>query len=166
MNQILSPDQFMSFFNASAGNVYFKELIEKIDASDDGLSSNGKSFGFFTLNTTEQDIRIFTLDNFSAAALFDNNDTLLGNTGNDILKGFGGNDTIDGGAGVDTVVYTGAKSQYVITAQPNGSYLISDTVAGRDGTDTVVNAEFVQFSDQTAPMLSGTLYNWSTLTNN
>ena len=166
MNQILSPDQFMSFFNASAGNVYFKELIEKIDASNDGLSSNGRSFGFFTLNTTEQDIRIFTLDNFSAAALLDNNDTVLGNTGNDILKGFGGNDTIDGGAGVDTVVFTGTRSQYVLSTQSNGSYLISDTVAGRDGTDTVINTEFAQFSDQTAPLVTGTFYKWSTLTNN
>ncbi|MEZ5841016.1 MAG: cadherin domain-containing protein [Hyphomicrobiales bacterium] len=78
------------------------------------------------------------------------NDTLYGDDGDDSLTGGSGDDIIDGGTGTDTVRFTGARADYVITYDSaTGTYTIADTVAGRDGTDTVVNVENFQFSDGT-----------------
>ncbi len=71
-------------------------------------------------------------------------DTLYGNSGDNVLTGGAGNDRIDGGLGSDTVVFSGNRSQYVITW--NGQ---TATVAGPDGTDTISNVEFLRFADQT-----------------
>ena len=76
------------------------------------------------------------------------NDTLKGNKVANVLKGNGGNDQIDGGDGIDTAVFQGAKADYTITKQANGSYIVADATASRDGTDTLVSIEQFQFSDQ------------------
>jgi Ca2+-binding RTX toxin-like protein len=95
---------------------------------------------------------------------FDN--VLVGNAGNDHLDGRGGNNTLIGGAGndaliggvgVDTAVFSGTWAQYTITPTT-----VTDTVAGRDGIDTITGIEFLRFSDRivststgvAAPMIS------------
>ena len=78
------------------------------------------------------------------------NDTLTGNGSGNILVGGGGNDTLDGGGGSDTAVYGGARSQYTITQQGNGSFSVADQRNGApDGADAVSNVESFQFSDRT-----------------
>jgi Repeat of unknown function (DUF5648)/RTX calcium-binding nonapeptide repeat (4 copies) len=77
-------------------------------------------------------------------------DSIAGRNGNDFFEGLGGNDTIDGGLGVDTAGYTGLRSQYQITALPNGSLNVTDLRSGSpDGTDTLSNVELLQFADRT-----------------
>lgn len=80
------------------------------------------------------------------------NDTLTGSSANNVFTGESGNDTINGGAGSDTSIYRGVKSQYVITNNDNGTWTVQDTVAGRDGADTVSNIEYLQFTDQTVTL--------------
>lgn len=78
------------------------------------------------------------------------NDIVYAQGGNDTLKGLGGNDTLDGGAGTDIAVYSGKRSDYVLTADTNtGSLIIQDTRtgAGNEGTDTLINIETLRFSD-------------------
>ncbi|MEP6791201.1 MAG: DUF4214 domain-containing protein, partial [Ramlibacter sp.] len=74
-------------------------------------------------------------------------DTLTGGTGKDFFTGGGGNDVLDGSGGLDTSVYTGARSQYTVTGTLAGGISVSDSVVGRDGTDTLRNIERVTFSD-------------------
>ena len=89
-------------------------------------------------------------------------DTLRGNAGNNRLTGGQGNDTIDGGLGTDTVVYNNARSAYTITW--NGRV---GTVTGPEGTDTLTNVEFLQFTDQTiAAQPTGGLLVAGDITNN
>lgn len=86
-------------------------------------------------------------------------DLLDGGTGNDFvgagvdddrLMAGAGNDTLDGGANVDTVVFSGQRADYEIQAAAGGGYLLTDLRAGApDGADTVLNAEFLEFSDTT-----------------
>ena len=76
------------------------------------------------------------------------NNTLISGGGADILSGRGGDDAIHAGGGVDTVVMSGVQSDYVVT-QGAGFYSISDTVAGRDGVDTLYDVERIRFSDGT-----------------
>ncbi|WP_068075782.1 beta strand repeat-containing protein [Novosphingobium lentum] len=80
----------------------------------------------------------------------DGTDALFGDAGADTLIGGAGNDTIDGAADIDTVVYTGSSNDYAFVLNADGSVTITDTRAGSpDGTDTVRNVEFFQFSDKT-----------------
>ena len=93
-------------------------------------------------------------------------DTLTGTTASETLWGFGGNDwfmplqgddTIWGdgatpaaGDGtLDTVFYGAARAEYRINANGDGSLVtVADTVANREGTDTLHNIERLVFADQ------------------
>jgi hypothetical protein len=79
-------------------------------------------------------------------------DTITGNTVANELWGKGGNDTINGGAGVDTAGFTGNYAQYTIAA---GAATVTDSVSGRDGTDTISNVEFLKFADLTYNVATG-----------
>ncbi len=77
-------------------------------------------------------------------------DTLSGFGGDDQLYGHGGNDTLIGGAGNDTAHFSGARADYTITHNADGSTTIADQRAGApDGTDTLFAVEQYKFSDQT-----------------
>ena len=76
-----------------------------------------------------------------------NKDKIYGYDGNDQIEGAPGNDSIDGGEGLDTATYSGSYGSYTLTHQLNGSFLVTDSVSGRDGTDTLTNVERLQFSD-------------------
>jgi hypothetical protein len=57
-------------------------------------------------------------------------------------------DFVTGLAGLNTVVYTGSRSQYTVSSSSSsGQVQVQDTVAGRDGTDTLANVERIKFSD-------------------
>jgi len=87
------------------------------------------------------------------------NDTIDGGAGNDTITGGIGDDTIDGGDGTDTAVYSGTIHDYTISLDGT-KLVISDGVAGRDGTDHLTNIEFLQFAD-TAISASGFVANRS-----
>ncbi|HEY0600924.1 M10 family metallopeptidase C-terminal domain-containing protein [Brevundimonas sp.] len=71
-------------------------------------------------------------------------DTIRGNSADNRITGNGGNDVVDGGLGSDTVVFSGPRASYTVTW--NGQV---GTVTGPEGTITLRNVEFLQFSDQT-----------------
>lgn len=83
-------------------------------------------------------------------------DNLLGYAGNDLITGGAGNDRIDGGDGLNVAVYSGVRSEYTVTLQADGSYLVADRLAGRDGTDTLIRVDQLQFSDQVLDLASVT----------
>lgn len=73
--------------------------------------------------------------------------TLHGGAGKDTLNGDAGNDLLDGGAGIDTVEASSFRSQYTLS-NISGGFQLQDNVSGRDGTDTLVNIERLQFADR------------------
>ncbi|MDP2025827.1 S8 family serine peptidase [Sulfuriferula sp.] len=73
-------------------------------------------------------------------------DQLEGGSGNDILSGNQGDDRIDGGDGVDIAEFTGSYADYRITRGTDG-FWISDTKAGRDGTDYLTGIEKFNFAN-------------------
>ena len=78
------------------------------------------------------------------------NNNLSGGAGNDTFFGGGGNDILDGGTGIDTAGYSGKSSEYVVTYNiATAQYTVRDTVSGRDGSDTLVSVDNLQFSDLT-----------------
>jgi serralysin len=106
-------------------------------------------FQFADLSRTASQLALASLTLAGTAS----NDVLLGGTGNDTinalagndrLTGSGGNDALDGGLGTDTALYSGARSSYTVTANTTGY-----TVAGPDGTDTLVGIERLEFTNET-----------------
>jgi hypothetical protein len=73
-------------------------------------------------------------------------DTLNGTAGNDFLMGLGGNDVLNGNAGVDTAVFSGNRTDYTLGINPNSS-TVTDKVVGRDGQDTLVGIERLEFAN-------------------
>ncbi|MDB5875949.1 MAG: hypothetical protein JWQ07_5391, partial [Ramlibacter sp.] len=55
-----------------------------------------------------------------------------------------GNDTIDGGAGGDMAVFNGSFGNYNVNLAAG---TVQDTIANRDGTDTLSNIELLQFNN-------------------
>ncbi len=82
-------------------------------------------------------------------------DTLDGVDGDDTLAGGMGNDTLNGGAGSDTAVFTGPVEQYTFSYGAGGALIVTDSVGGRDGTDTLTNIEYVQFDGVTYQIVQG-----------
>ena len=87
------------------------------------------------------------------------NDTIIGNTasnlleggpGNDRLNGGAGNDILTGGDGTDTALFSGNSLEYFITVDPATSlYEVVDSIANRDGRDTISQAEYFLFANIT-----------------
>ncbi|MDD5754841.1 MAG: Calx-beta domain-containing protein, partial [Methylococcales bacterium] len=89
-------------------------------------------------------------NDFSGAA---GDDSLDGQGGNDTLDGGLGNDTLNGGDGEDTAIFNGSKDDYNIIYNADANEIIvsysgSDSEIANDGEeDTLLNIEFVKFSD-------------------
>ena len=73
------------------------------------------------------------------------NNTLTGNGGDDLFEGRAGNDRIVGNAGLDTAIYAGILAEYAVTWNLDGSLVLADTLAGRDGNDTLAGVEQARF---------------------
>lgn len=89
-----------------------------------------------------------TLTGSNSTNLIGNNQAnrLTGNNADNVITGNQGNDTINGGLGSDTAVFSGASNEYTITRNGN-TVTVVDTVANRDGTDTLKSIELLTFSD-------------------
>lgn len=75
---------------------------------------------------------------------------LFGDDGDDMLEGRGGNDELFGGSGNDVAVFRGTRGQYTVSRdQQTGNIIVTDSVAGRDGSDTVggFDIETLRFAD-------------------
>ena len=89
------------------------------------------------------------------------NNTLSGGAGDDSIEGNGGDDIIDGGAHTtgDVAVFNDAYANYTIT-EAGGTYTVAHNGgAGSDGTDTIRNIEYLEFTDQTIDLST-----WPTVT--
>ena len=70
--------------------------------------------------------------------------------------------TSTGGAAFDTAIYSGVQSEYTVVQDTRGTanladdvWTVTDTVAGRDGTDTLLHIERLQFSDSQRVLVPG-----------
>jgi serralysin len=69
---------------------------------------------------------------------------LSGGKGDDVLRGFAGNDLANGGEGVDTYWLEGRHPDYIFKLT-SGVVTVADTGGNGDGSDTLINIEFVYF---------------------
>lgn len=74
--------------------------------------------------------------------------------GNDIFNARAGNDVINGMHGTDTLSLTGEQSQYTLTLTA-GNLILIDRVAGRDGIDTLISIERLDFQSGASTLNNG-----------
>ncbi|MFJ4453020.1 peroxidase family protein [Pseudomonas sp. NPDC089392] len=67
-----------------------------------------------------------------------------------------------GGAAFDTAIFSGVQSEYTVTRDNRGTVItsddvwtVTDSVAGRDGVDTLLHIERLQFADSQLVLLEG-----------
>ena len=91
------------------------------------------------------------------------NDTLIGSDRSEIIEGLGGNDILEGGADDDrldggddndTAVFSDNFENYKYEIDPTTEEITFTHVEGTqtDGSDTLTNVEFAQFSDRLVPL--------------
>ncbi|OUS29031.1 hypothetical protein A9Q99_10500 [Gammaproteobacteria bacterium 45_16_T64] len=76
-----------------------------------------------------------------------NHANLIGDENNNILKGNSGVNTLDGMNGIDTALFRGPRTEYIIDATHYG-IITQDSIDDRDGINTLIDIEYLQFSDQ------------------
>jgi Domain of unknown function (DUF4214)/RTX calcium-binding nonapeptide repeat (4 copies) len=76
-----------------------------------------------------------------------NDDVMYGAQGNDLMTGDHGNDRLDGGGGLNHSFYTGLLAEYTVSQNNDGSISVIDSMAGRDGADSLLRIERLHFAD-------------------
>ncbi len=96
-----------------------------------------------------QHLKNVTLRGSNDASLTGNayDNVLTGNAGKNMLKGGKGDDQLFGGDGDDTALYWGVQEDYTVTKN-EGYTTVKDKRVNQDGSDKLVDIEFLQFSDR------------------
>lgn len=105
--------------------------------------------GIFTLtfdSATEYTHKSQYLSNVNLSG--SNPSDLTGNARDNLLAGNAGDNVLDGRDGFDTARFSGDLVEYTID-DLGGSFQVFDMIGGRDGTDTVIDVESLEFADQT-----------------
>src|SRR5439155_958364 len=110
-------------------------------------ATNASSPGSFDLYVRNIHVDASSHQDWFLGASTDN-DVIDGGAGDDLITGAAGNDDIDGGDGSDTAVFAGSARDYDISIV-DGQLVVRDRIADRDGSDHLVNVEFLQFADGT-----------------
>ena len=168
---IYSVDDQVSDWATALGSTTaaIQSVVNTLDGYASAANSYYSAYSRTALYTGEYNVGIAhnaVIENANGGSA---NDTITGNSsnnvinggaGDDLIEGNGGDDTIDGGAGTeDVAVFNDAYANYTIT-KSGGTYTVAHNGgAGADGTDTITNVEFLEFTDQTIDLST-----WPTVT--
>lgn len=122
------------------------------DADKNFLSSHGYTNDLYNKEATNAFTNWF---NYSTAAV-------TGTAKSDTLKVYAGDKTVDGGAGVDTVVVLNKAKDCKLTFDSPGHFTL---VNNTEGTDKLLNCEYVQFVDTKVSLIGHhdySQYGWGT----
>lgn len=136
----------INFANSEPGRaLHFKDIaINGVDlVPADG--TNASSPGSFDLYVRSIQFDTAKHQDWFFGASSDN-DVVRGGDGDDYIAGGTGNDIINGGNGTDTAVFSGNVADYSIS-RSGAQTIVTDSVAGRDGTDYLTNTEFLKFAN-------------------
>lgn len=122
-----------------------------IEAAGEGTDTVETSNGAFLLAANIEILTYTGSGNFAGTGNAGNN-VINGGAGTDILNGLAGDDTLNGGLGDDLALLRGVRADYTLTAV-EGGWRVTDSVAGRDGTDLLLGVERIAFSDGTVLVL-------------
>jgi Ca2+-binding RTX toxin-like protein len=171
-NDILSGDEGLDVLKGGSGDdiYYVKQGDTVVEAAGEGFDTAYVVGAEFVLDAGAEvevltawveflDVPMSIAGNELANRIVghDGQNSLSGGGGADILDGGGsddtleggtGNDLLDGGSGYNTAVFSGARANYNIRRNDDGSYTVEDLRQAGDGTDTVRNVQFATFNGQ------------------
>ena len=98
---------------------------------------------FQNSNTIIEGLTTFNHSNNTYNEYFD------GTNQNDFFRGNKGDDVMYGLEGQDTSIYSGKFTDYSFTRETNSLVIRDQRTVSNDGSDTLHNIEYIQFSDQT-----------------
>lgn len=124
-----------------------------VEFADEGYDSVATTLNRYVLRANFEELGFVGVGDFVGIGNAEDNtivggdgdDTLMGGLGDDILVGNGGCGC--GGGGNDTVVLAGVFADYLIEDLGGGGWGITDSVAGRDGADLLIDIDQLRFSD-------------------
>ncbi|WP_269611906.1 DUF4214 domain-containing protein [Prochlorococcus marinus] len=125
--------------------------LEKVQATDTKLYSllTDSQYKLPTI-LPNGDYSVPSQSTFTKTLTVNDLNELIGTTGKDTITSTSKTDFLDGGTGSDTSVYSGKFSDYAFTRGTNTLEIADQRTTGTtDGTDTLKNIEYIQFSDQT-----------------
>lgn len=135
------------------------QAVHLADVNADGIPEIVASTGVRRSDGTT-DLQIFWNDLFVGNASGGLNftggvsaDHIVGRSDDDVMSGRAGNDLLEGGAGTDTAVFDGPARHYRIERLDSSNWRVTDQVDG-GGSDTLVDVEFLRFSDVTLDIRS------------
>jgi hypothetical protein len=73
--------------------------------------------------------------------------SIFADGGSDSITGGAGNDAIDGGTGSDIAVFSGLHTAYNVSGLSATGGVVSGTIVGPDGSDTLSGVEVLKFGD-------------------
>ena len=129
---------------------------------NDGYGSKDKLYNFENLTGSNQDDELngewYAWDNIINGLA--GNDTISGNGGNDTLIGGTGDDIIDGGNGSDLIVINGYRWEFELkwSLGNSGKFTIKDNVFNRDGIDSLLNVERLQFKEVNVALFNNNMW--------
>jgi hypothetical protein len=136
----------ISLANAAPGRaLHIKDFLINGVAVTPVDATNASSPGSFDLYVRNIHVDASNHQDWFLGAPTDN-DVIDGGAGDDLIAGAAGNDDIDGGEGSDTAIFAGSAHDYDINLA-GGELVVRDRIANRDGSDHLVNVEFLQFAD-------------------
>ena len=134
-----SNHRILFFTDANKVNSY------QTNISEVGIAGSSGAYTEITLNN-ESPVEIFyQCQNHS----FMGSNIKSSTSGDDTLISSSNNDLFDGGTGTDTVILTGKFSDYSSTRTSTSLNLQDKRTGASNGSDTLIDIEYIQFSDQT-----------------
>lgn len=131
------------------GSLEGKSVAPLLDAPNRSWASAALSQYPRTAANDTQTVAGITISGVTVIESLAGADNVIGSDGDDSFSGGAGNDSLDGGAGVDTANFAGAYASFTF-AIVGAALQVTDgapTVLGDDGVDTLLNFEFLKFSD-------------------
>lgn len=160
-NDTLDGRQGADFLEGGTGNDTFHvdDLFDYVkELPDEGVDTIVSTYSGYGLpanveNLTLEGDAITGYGNALSNVLTgtDGYNTFIGHGGNDTMFGAGGDDMLIGDTdGESTAVYRGNLVEYAITYnESDDTYTVTDSVDGRDGSDTLSQVKYFQFADTT-----------------
>tara|TARA_B100000214_G_C23948212_1_gene619051 strand:- start:87 stop:1304 length:1218 start_codon:yes stop_codon:yes gene_type:complete len=134
-----SNHRILFFTDANKKNPY------QTNISEVGIAGSEGAYTEITL-TSETPVEIFyQCQNHS----FMGSNLKYSTPGNDNIISSSNNELVNAGLGTDTVTFSGKFSDYSFTRTSTSLELNDQRTSTNDGTDTLINIEFIQFKDQT-----------------
>ena len=139
--------------NTIVGEISFADsrpvtTIEFIVTSGQGIGTPSDGDDDIRLGVEEENIDAGAGDDRIVANELDNeieggdgNDEIIAAGGDDLIMPGAGDDRIDAGDGIDTIMY------FRTLAEEGGVSKVGDVITVGTNTDTITNAEFIQFAD-------------------